>query len=380
MNTAKGHSFPILTHSVVAVVATIISFTRSADASPLAAESPYAALVAEYEAAAGRLAKRGAEAAVSGTLPGEQRSLKDAVYDRLLDLADRAPEDAWHPLVWIVRNHPDSGQAEEAVDRLTSNHMKNQKFKYIYSILIKSGNSDTASAGTSEALARALSTSHPDPEVRPRALLTLGLILKRRSEIVAGSADPDDLRRASRRLSAEAEAVLGEVVSEYGETAFRGETISEAAGPALDELRRLTVGKPAPDIVGEDLSGKPLRLYDFRGRIVIVHFWAAWCGPCMEAIPAKRELVERFRGEPLIVLGVNGDAEREEAISAREASDMSWRSWWNEGATGGIASAWHVRAWPTYYVIDREGVIQFKFVGDPGPRVMESAISSLLNE
>ena len=64
---------------------------------------------------------------------------------------------------------------------------------------------------------------------------------------------------------------------------------------------------PAPEIDGVDFDGKRLKLSDQHGKVVAVVFWASWCGPCRAMIPHERELVERFRGKPFVMVGVNND-------------------------------------------------------------------------
>ena len=73
---------------------------------------------------------------------------------------------------------------------------------------------------------------------------------------------PEDRRRIEQRLSLKT-------------------TLGEAASVRLDELHNLVAGKPAPEIDGVDMAGKPLKLSDFRDKVVVLVFWGSWCGPCM---------------------------------------------------------------------------------------------------
>src|SRR5262249_135939 len=78
----------------------------------------------------------------------------------------------------------------------------------------------------------------------------------------------------------------------------------------------------------------------------------------MEQVPHEKALVERMKGRPFVLIGVNGDDDREKAkaVSAREG--VNWRSFWPGGPDRGIPLEWGVSLWPTVYVIDANGVIR----------------------
>lgn len=123
----------------------------------------------------------------------------------------------------------------------------------------------------------------------------------------------------------------------------------------LHELRDLAIGKVAPEITGEDIDGKPMKLSDYRGKVVALVFWATWCGPCMGLVPHERDLTERLKGKPFVLLGIDGDPDREQAKKVASRERMSWRSWWNGGPTGPITTLYNVEGWPTVYVLDDKG-------------------------
>lgn len=92
--------------------------------------------------------------------------------------------------------------------------------------------------------------------------------------------------------------------------------------------------------------------------------------------PHERSLVQRLRGRPFVLLGVNSDQDREELKQVVVDEQITWRSWWDGGSTDGpIASAWRVSGWPTIYLIDHEGVIR-----DSDPRDLDAAIDLLVAE
>jgi thiol-disulfide isomerase/thioredoxin len=121
----------------------------------------------------------------------------------------------------------------------------------------------------------------------------------------------------------------------------------------------LAVGRPAPEIDGTDMDGKPLRLSDYKGKVVVLVFWGTWCGPCMALVPQERDLVARLKGQPFAFLGVDCNDDRETAREAMAREGMTWPSWYDGGANRGpIAERYHVRAYPSIFVIDAKGIIR----------------------
>jgi thiol-disulfide isomerase/thioredoxin len=133
------------------------------------------------------------------------------------------------------------------------------------------------------------------------------------------------------------------------------------AHATLHELRNLRVGKVAPDIVGDDLDGKRLKLSDSRGRVTLLVFWGHWCGPCMAMVPQERKLAERYAGKPFNIVGVNSDEERVKARDVASRKKMTWRSFW-EGDERRISREWNIHGYPETYVLDAAGVIRFRGV------------------
>ena len=80
-------------------------------------------------------------------------------------------------------------------------------------------------------------------------------------------------------------------------------TLGAVAAARLDDMRNLAVGKPAPDFEGLGVDGKPLKLSDYRGKVVIIIYWFSGCGPCLQDIPFERELAEKMKGRPFTLLG-----------------------------------------------------------------------------
>jgi thiol-disulfide isomerase/thioredoxin len=133
------------------------------------------------------------------------------------------------------------------------------------------------------------------------------------------------------------------------------------AKDVLAEIKSL--GKPAPEIGGVDLDGRGMTLSEYRGRIVLLSFWATWCGPCMQMVPHERAMVQRLDGKPFALVGVNGDFDQQAAKAATATHGMTWRSFQNKSGDESISVAWHVWGWPTFYLIDEKGIIRKRWTG-----------------
>ena len=97
--------------------------------------------------------------------------------------------------------------------------------------------------------------------------------------------------------------------------------------------------------------------------------------------PHERSLVKRLDGKPFALIGVNSDTDKVELKKAMEKEQITWRSFWDGGGTGGpIATRFKVQGWPTLFVVDAKGVIRYKFVGSPGDKVMDDVIDQLVKE
>jgi thiol-disulfide isomerase/thioredoxin len=190
-----------------------------------------------------------------------------------------------------------------------------------------------------------------------------------------GKLDPVTLRE-------DAEQLLERVVRDYGDVldpvAFR--PLGQQAEAALLGLRNPAIGHTAPQIAGDDVEGKSMKLSDYRGKVVLLNFGChETCSPCRAMYPYEKSLVKRLAGEPFALLGFDVNADRKKLERATRAEGITWRSWWEQG-NGPIARRWVSEALPTLYLLDRKGVIRAKYVGFPGEEVLDYAIDTLLKE
>jgi thiol-disulfide isomerase/thioredoxin len=86
---------------------------------------------------------------------------------------------------------------------------------------------------------------------------------------------------------------------------------------------QLVAPQPAPDVTLTRVDGSTMALHDLRGKVILLNFWASWCGPCWEEFPILLELVEQFAGD-VVLVAISSDLEREEIASFRAHFTKQW--------------------------------------------------------
>ncbi|MCA9604513.1 MAG: TlpA family protein disulfide reductase [Myxococcales bacterium] len=120
---------------------------------------------------------------------------------------------------------------------------------------------------------------------------------------------------------------------------------------ALDE------GARAPGISGRALAGGAnVDLASHRGSVIVVDFWASWCEPCAEAVPALERIYQRYRQQGLVVIGVSEDNAERNAQSFLSQNRVSFPVLLDGDHS--IANAYHPPTMPSTYIIDRRGVVR----------------------
>ena len=210
---------------------------------------------------------------------------------------------------------------------------------------------------------------NPDKYARGAACYYLAVRLKRRAE-----------RIGSNELGDESARLLRRAIDEFGEVRCRSGSVGDEAKRELNNLHGpLGIGHVAPDTAGEDLDGVKFKLTDYRGKVVLLSFCGQWCGPCRKMYPHEQALVEKLSAKAFSFIEVNSDGDR---ISHREfmkKKNFTWR-YFCDGQQGPISAAWEIRESPTFYVLDREGVIRYKAIGEVDDATLTNWTNTLLNE
>jgi thiol-disulfide isomerase/thioredoxin len=213
------------------------------------------------------------------------------------------------------------------------------------------------------------------PDVQALALYYNALAMDAKATAAEGPSG-DDVKIAQFRGRA---AEMMEKAAKLAPDAKVGtDTLAKAVASEIVSLR-IGPGNPVPDAEGTDLDGKKVKLSSYRGKVVVLDFWATWCGPCKAMIPHERELAEKLKDKPFAILSVSVDDEKKELAEFLGAEKMPWSHWW-DGPKGPVVKLFRVKAFPTLFLIDAKGVVRNKWVSSPGNEVLDKAVNELVAE
>jgi len=139
-------------------------------------------------------------------------------------------------------------------------------------------------------------------------------------------------------------------------------------------------GQQAPDFALKSSTGENLRLSEYRGDVVMINFWATWCGPCRQEMPLLDELYSRYQRVGFNLLGVNIDDDSNRAMNMIEELGVNFPVLFD--ARKEVSKLYEVEAMPVTVIVDREGTVRFIHHGyKPGYEEMYlDQIRSLLRE
>ena len=121
--------------------------------------------------------------------------------------------------------------------------------------------------------------------------------------------------------------------------------------------------KPAPAFTLSDISGKKVSLSDFKGKVILLNFWATWCGPCTAEMPSFNRLYAAFKNDGFVVLAVSIDSSEKPVQSFVSAKGITFPVLMDPDKEA-YFDLYAVFALPTSFLIDRKGMVVEKILGD----------------
>jgi len=125
------------------------------------------------------------------------------------------------------------------------------------------------------------------------------------------------------------------------------------SGSAASALLR----QPAPDFVLRSLAGANVRLSEHLGEVIIINFWATWCGPCRQEMPLLDELYGKYQRAGLTLLSINLDDDKDRAVEMAKTLAVSYPVLLDERKE--VSRSYQVGSMPSTVLIDREGVVRY---------------------
>jgi peroxiredoxin len=119
----------------------------------------------------------------------------------------------------------------------------------------------------------------------------------------------------------------------------------------------LQAGAPAPAFELNSNSGKPVSLADLKGQIVLVNFWASWCGPCRQEMPILEQLNHQYRSKGVALIGVNVEPDSAAATAWLKATPVSFPILYDLDSK--VSKLYEVQGMPNTVIIDRKGVVRY---------------------
>lgn len=135
------------------------------------------------------------------------------------------------------------------------------------------------------------------------------------------------------------------------------ESLQKAAA-VMQIQRSLAMGAPFPDFDEKDINGKPLSVASYRGKVLLIDFWATWCPPCRAELPDILAAYKRYHEQGFEVIGISLDEDRKELETFLKAQDMTWPQY-NDGLfwKTKLVSKYGVEKLPSTFLLDRSGKI-----------------------
>ena len=214
---------------------------------------------------------------------------------------------------------------------------------------------------------------YPEARYVERCLLGLGLAYDKLGNHDAADSAYQKLIDHP-KYGSRSQAKLAKKILEQDRAERKGE-LPRPPGASSGMNPREWIGKPALDFQVTDLKGEELSLKQYRGQVVLLDFWATWCGPCIAEIPKVKKTYKKYKDQKFQIIGISLDRSTEPLEDYVKKKKLGWLHYWDKSHK--VSTMYKVRGIPSTFLIDGEGIIRKTNLRG---HALEHAVAELVQE